>query len=34
MLNEGYNPVQLKVRAKELNGRFKEAEITEATILK
>ena len=30
----GYNPVQLKVRAKELNGRFKEAEITEATILK
>jgi len=28
-----YNPVQLKVRAKELNGRYKEAEITEAISL-
>lgn len=29
-----YNPVKLKVRAKELNGRYKEAEITEALKLK
>lgn len=29
-----YNPIQLKVRAKELNGRYKEAEITQASVLK
>lgn len=29
-----YNPVELKVRAKELNGRYKEAEITQASKIK